>query len=244
MFNTFLITLREGLEASLIIGILFAYVSKSGRAGAKSAIWAGIGLAVAVSLGFGAFLTFTSNGLTETAEVLFAGVTSITAVVLVTWMVFWMQRTARHLSRELHSKLDHAITIGAMGLVSTAFLSVAREGLETSLFLYASFKTLGQTAAPVIGLVTGLAAAVVLGVMVYRRSIKINLSKFFTYTGVGLILIAASVLKMGLGDVAEFAGFTLSSVASWLIIALYISITLKLYLKPRVPSKSATPVSA
>ena len=199
---------------------------------------------MAVSLGFGAFLTFTSNGLTETAEVLFAGVTSITAVVLVTWMVFWMQRTARHLSRELHSKLDQAITVGAMGLVSTAFLSVAREGLETSLFLYASFKTIGETVAPLIGLVAGLAAAVVLGVLVYRRSIKINLSKFFTYTGVGLILIAASVLKMGLGDVAEFAGFTLSSVASWLIIALYVGVTLKLYLKPRsnssnVPAETA-----
>ena len=140
--------------------------------------------------------TFTSNALTERAETLFAGVTSLTAVVLVTWMVFWMQRTARTLSRELHSKLDHAITFGAMGLISTAFLSVAREGLETSLFLYASFKTVGQTWAPLVGLILELISAVILGILVYRRSVKINLSKFFTYTGIGLVLIAGSVLHI------------------------------------------------
>ena len=243
MFNTLLITLREGLEASLIVGILFAYVAKTGRKEAKAAIWSGVGLAIALSLGFGAFLTFTSNALTDRAETLFAGVTSLTAVVLVTWMVFWMQRTARTLSRELHNKLDHAITFGAMGLISTAFLSVAREGLETSLFLYASFKTVGQTWAPLVGLILGLISAVILGILVYRRSVKINLSKFFTYTGIGLLLIAGSVLHMGIADIAEFVGLHYSDSINWLATAIYVGSTLKFYLAPR-SVKSDSPVRA
>ena len=144
------------------------------------------------------------------------------------------------MSKELHSKLDHAVTFGAMGLISTAFLSVAREGLETSLFLYASFKTLGETAAPLIGLVTGLLAAIVLGILVYRRSIKINLSKFFTYTGVGLILIAASVLHMGIVDVAEFVGVGISDFVAWALVAIYALTALKFYLTPKSSTKAST----
>lgn len=150
MLNTFLIAIREGLEASLIVGILLAYVAKTGRRNALPSIWLGVGLALGLSLGFGAFLSFTSRELSPSGEEFFAGVTSVGAVALVTWMVFWMKKTARNIGKELHSKMDAAVALGTFGLISTAFLSVAREGLETSLFLYASFKAVGSNAAPAI----------------------------------------------------------------------------------------------
>lgn len=227
MLNTFLIAIREGLEASLIVGILLAYVAKTGRRNALPSIWAGVGLAVGLSLGFGAFLSFTSHELSDSGEELFAGVTSISAVALVTWMVFWMKKTARNIGRELHSKMDAAVAIGSFGLISTAFLSVAREGLETSLFLYASFKTVGSNAAPAIGLIAGLAFSITLGVLIYKKSLRINLGKFFTYSGIALIVVASSVLHKGLLDLQAFGMIPGGSAVNWTIVVAYLAISLK-----------------
>jgi high-affinity iron transporter len=204
MLSTFIIALREGLEAALIIGILVAYLVKTERRHHLRALWSGVFIAIALSLGLGAFLSFTSAELTPRGEELFAGTTSFVAVGLVTWMVFWMKRTARSLRDDLHGKAEVAVATGALSLGVLAFFAVAREGLETSLFLYTNFKTVGAFSTATLGLILGLGAAVALGVGIYRRSVKINLSKFFTYSGVALIIVAGGVLSYGIHEFQEF----------------------------------------
>jgi high-affinity iron transporter len=118
-------------------------------------------------------------------------------------MVFWMKRAARNMRNELHGKVDQALTGGPISLALVAFFAVAREGLETALFIYANFKTVGAISSATLGLVLGLALSVGLGYLIYNRSVKINLSKFFTVTGVALIIVAAGVLSYGVHEFQE-----------------------------------------
>ena len=203
MLSTFVIALREGLEAALIVGILVAYLVRSQRRHLLKALWTGVAIAIAASLGFGAILSFTSAELTSRGEELFAGLTSFIAVGLVTWMVFWMKRTARTLRDELHGKVDSAIMGGPISLALVALFAVVREGLETALFIYANFKSVGAASSATVGLVLGLAVAVALGYLIYNRSVKLNLSNFFTVTGVALIIVAAGVLSYGIHEFQE-----------------------------------------
>ncbi|WP_327182700.1 iron uptake transporter permease EfeU [Streptomyces sp. NBC_01334] len=204
MFSNYLIGLREGLEASLVVCILIAYLVKTDRRDALKPIWIGIGVAVALALGFGCVLEFGSQELTFQAQEALGGSLSILAVGLVTWMVFWMRRTARHLKSELHGKLDAALAMGTGALVATAFLAVGREGLETALFVWASVHAAGDgTPRPLIGVALGLATAVLLGWLFYRGALKINLAKFFTWTGGMLVVVAAGVLAYGVHDLQE-----------------------------------------
>ncbi|MBO1333217.1 iron uptake transporter permease EfeU [Streptomyces sp. VRA16 Mangrove soil] len=204
MFANYLIGLREGLEASLIVCILIAYLVKTERRDALKPVWLGIGAAVFVALAFGAGLEFGSQEMTFKAQEALGGSLSIVAVGLVTWMVFWMRRTARHLKSELHGKLDAALQMGTVALVVTAFLAVGREGLETSLFVWtAVHATSDGTTEPVIGALLGLATAVVLGWLFYRGALRINLAKFFTWTGGMLVVVAAGVLAYGFHDLQE-----------------------------------------
>ncbi|MFF3762606.1 iron uptake transporter permease EfeU [Streptomyces sp. NPDC001922] len=204
MFANFLIGLREGLEASLVVCILVAYLVKTGRRDALRPIWTGIGIAVGVSLAFGAVLEYGSQQLTFEAQELLGGSLSIVAVGLVTWMVFWMRRTARHLKAELQGKLDQALAVGTGALVATAFLAVGREGLETALFVWRAVKATDDgTARPLIGVLLGLVSAVLMGWLFYRGALRINLSKFFTWTGALLVVVAAGVLAYGFHDLQE-----------------------------------------
>ncbi|MFD0117996.1 iron uptake transporter permease EfeU [Streptomyces sp. NPDC058320] len=204
MFGNYLIGLREGLEASLVVCILIAYLVKTDRRDALRPIWIGIAIAVAVALGFGFALTFGSQELTFEAQEALGGSLSIVAVCLVTWMVFWMRRTARHLKSELHGKLDAALQMGTAALVATAFLAVGREGLETALFVWASVRASNDgTHGPLIGVLLGLLTAVVLGWLFYRGALRINLAKFFTWTGGMLVIVAAGVLAYGVHDLQE-----------------------------------------
>jgi high-affinity iron transporter len=203
MLSTFIIALREGLEAALIVGILVAYLVRTDRRKLLLPLWLGVATAIALSLGLGAFLSFTSAELTDRGEELFAGVTSITAVVLVTWMVFWMKRTARTLRGELHGKIDNALINGPWGIAAVSFVAVAREGLETALFIYTNFKSVGAASSATIGLILGLGVAVGLGYLIYNRSVKLNLSSFFKVTGVALIIVAAGVLSYGIHEFQE-----------------------------------------
>ncbi|MCX4453704.1 FTR1 family protein [Streptomyces sp. NBC_01340] len=204
MFGNYLIGLREGLEASLVVCILIAYLVKTGRKDALKPIWMGIGVAIALALGFGCALEFGSQELTFEAQEALGGSLSIVAVGLVTWMVFWMRRTARHLKSELHGKLDAALAMGTGALVATAFLAVGREGLETALFVWASVHAASDgTPRPLIGVALGLASAVLLGWLFYRGALKINLAKFFTWTGGMLVVVAAGVLAYGAHDLQE-----------------------------------------
>src|SRR3954449_13154687 len=198
MLANYLIGLREGLEATLVVVILVAYLVKSDRRTLLPRIWAGVAIAVAVSLAFGALLTWGPSNLTFEAQEAIGGFLSIVAVGFVTWMVMWMARSARGLSGELKGQVDRAAAAGGASLVVVAMLAVGREGLETALFLWASTQATpptGQsTALPMLGAFLGLLSAVALGYLFYRGAVKINLSKFFTWTGAVLIVVAAGVL--------------------------------------------------
>ena len=215
MLGTFIIALREGLEASLIVGILVAYIIKTDRRSLLKPLWLGVAGAVIASLGLGALLSFTSAELTPRQNQLFAGTTSLIAVALVTWMVFWMKRTARFLKTELHGKVDNALTAGPLTLAGVAFFAVIREGLETALFIYANFRTVSGTTSAAIGLVLGFAISISLGWAIFKSAIEMNLSKFFTYTGIGLIVVAAGVLAYGIHEFQELGWLPGPNAFAW-----------------------------
>jgi high-affinity iron transporter len=203
LLANYLIGLREGLEAALVVSILVAYLVKSGRTEGLRPVWLGVTAAIALSLAFGGMLTFTSSQLSFKASEAFGGTLSVIAVGFVTWMIFWMRRTARHLTKDLQGRLDSALALGAGALVVTAFLAVGREGLETSLFIWSAVQATGDSTQPVIGAVLGLGTAVALGYLFYKGAVRINLAKFFKWTGVALIVVAAGVLAYGIHDLQE-----------------------------------------
>ena len=203
MLSTFIIALREGLEAALIIGILVAYILKTDRRHLLAPLWSGVAAAIVGSIGLGLILSKTSEELTERAEKLFVGTTSFLAVALVTWMVFWMKRTARTLKADLHGKVDSALRTGPLALAGAAFFAVIREGLETALFVYSNFKTIADTRSAALGLILGFAVAISLGYLIFKSAIKLDLSKFFRYTGVALVVVAAGVLSYGVHEFQE-----------------------------------------
>ncbi|MFB7330913.1 iron uptake transporter permease EfeU [Streptomyces adustus] len=203
MFGNYLIGLREGLEASLVVCILVAYLVKTDNRRRLLPVWTGVGIAVVLSLAFGALLQFGSSTLTFQAKEALGGSLSILSVALVTWMVFWMRRTARHLRSELHGKLDAALTVGTGALVLTSLLAVGREGLETSLFIWTAVQATDDGIRPLVGALLGLATSVVLGWLFYRGALKINLAKFFRWTGAMLVVVAAGVLAYGIHDLQE-----------------------------------------
>jgi high-affinity iron transporter len=199
-----LIGLREGLEAGLVVSILLAALYKSPLAdGARrpaAPIWLGLLGALTVSASFAAVLSATTSALGGIGQDIVGGLLSILAVVLVTAMIFWMSRTAANLSGELSGKVQDALMLGSGALALTAFLAVAREGLETTLFFWTAAKAAGESVGPIIGGAIGLTIAVVLCWLLYRRSVRMNLKTFFTRTAVVLIVIAAGILSYGIGD--------------------------------------------
>ncbi|MCA0308185.1 MAG: FTR1 family protein [Actinobacteria bacterium] len=209
MLGNFLIGLREGLEASLVVSILIAYLVKTGRRHLLPKVWAGVGLAVAISLVFGALLTFGPKGLSFSAQEFIGGTLSIAAVGLVTWMIFWMAGAARTIASDLRRQVD-AAEGSSWSLPLIAALAVGREGLETALFVWAATKSAaadgGTTAGPLLGALAGLLVAIALGYALYAGAVRINLGRFFAITGGFLILVAAGVLAYGVHDLQE-AGF-------------------------------------
>lgn len=202
MFANFLIGLREGLEASLIVGILVAYALKTGRTKAVSSILWGTALAILVSILVGLALTEFVAVVPEGTTELIAGLASIIAVIFVTWMIFWMASQSRGLKKQLEGKLDSA-NQSTITLVAIAFFSVIREGVETAIFIWSASKATGDDTNPVLGAALGLLTATVLGFLVYRGSLKLNLKKFFQYTGVFLIIVAAGILAYGIHELQE-----------------------------------------
>jgi high-affinity iron transporter len=201
-----LIGLREGLEAGLVVSILLAAVRKTTPAGGRAStapIWLGVLGAVMLAGSFAAVLTFSVADLSSRAQEAVGGLLSVFAVGLVTWMIFWMRRTAAGLAAHLRGEVQRAALVGAGALTVTAFLAVGREGLETTLFLWTAARASGQTAAPLVGAAIGIAAAVALCWLLYRRAVRMNVGVFFNRTAIALIVIAAGVLAYGLGDLQD-----------------------------------------
>jgi high-affinity iron transporter len=205
VLGNFLIGLREGLEASLVVSILIAFLVRTDRRSVLPKVWLGVGIAVAISVGVTFALALTEQALTFTAQEAFGGSLSIIAVGFVTWMIFWMRRTARTISGELRGRLEDAIQLGSTAVVLMAALAVGREGLETALFFFTAAQAAGQSTQPLVGFLLGIAVAVLLAYFIYRGAVKINLGKFFMVTGVLLIFVAAGILAYGVHDLQEAA---------------------------------------
>ncbi|MGA9101968.1 iron uptake transporter permease EfeU [Aeromicrobium sp.] len=202
MLGNFLIGLREGLEASLIVSILIAYLVKSGRRREIRFVWWGVGTALALVVAVFTVITLVVDQLSFRAQEIVGGTLSIIAVGMVTWMIFWMRRTARHLKRELESQMSDALALGSLALATVAFLTVGREGLETAAIIWATI--IGSTTSgPFVGSTLGILVAVALGWLIYRGALRINLSVFFTVTGALLIIVAAGVFAYGIFDLQE-----------------------------------------
>ncbi len=206
MASSFLIMLREGLEAALIVGILLAYLAKTGNRDKQGAAWTGVGLAVVVSILAGAVIFGTAGELEGRAEQLFEGAATLAAAAVLTYMIFWMRKQAINIRAHLQAQVDAALQSGsllALGLL--AFVAVGREGIETALFLFAAAKTATPVAATIGGLL-GLGGAVVLGYLLYRGTYRLNLRSFFNVTSLLLLFFAAGLLVHSIGEFQE-AGF-------------------------------------
>ena len=199
-----LIGLREGLEAALVVVILLAFLVKTNRTWGIRYVWLGVGTAIGLSIVLGAVLTFGTRQLSFEAQEIIGGTASIIAVGFVTAMVFWMKSAARSISGELKGKLDRALDLGPLAVALVGFLGVGREGLETAIFFYATAQAAGSgNNLPLLGWLVGFAGAVVLGYLIYRGALRINLGRFFKWTGVALVIVAAGILSYGIHDLQE-----------------------------------------
>jgi high-affinity iron transporter len=203
MLGNALIGLREGLEASLVVSILVAFLVRTDRRRELPKVWLGVGLAIAVSVGVTLALTLTQQALTFEAQEALGGSLSIIAVGFVTWMIFWMRRVGRTIAAELEGGLERAVAMGSVAVVVMATLAVGREGLETAVFFFAAAQAAGETTGPLIGFLLGIAVAIVLAYLIYRGAVKLNMSRFFTVTGVLLVFVAAGILAYGVHDLQE-----------------------------------------
>ena len=203
MLAGLLIGLREGLEASLIVGILIAYLVKIDLRSRIKAIWTGVISAVVFSVVLGIGVGLTSESLSEFAEKFFAGTMSFIAVGFVTGMIFWMRAASKGLAKNLRTQVDSALSGGgAFGLAALSFAAVAREGVETSIFLWAAAQNSGSLPT-LVGGFTGIAISIFLGYLIYLGAVKLNLSVFFRITGLLLMVVAAGVLTYGIHEFQE-----------------------------------------
>ncbi|MCY7290428.1 MAG: FTR1 family protein [Cryobacterium sp.] len=211
---SFLLTLREGLEISLVLAILFAYLKKLDRRDLFPAAWAGVALAAVVCVAAGVLFDFFVGDLTGKTEQVVEGTLAFTAAGVLTWMIFWMRRNARGISGELRGRIDAALSGSTKALTFVAFVAVAREGFETALFLVGA-KADGATGTQVVvGGLAGLLVAGSLGLALYHGGAKLDLARFFRWTGLLLLLFAAGLFAKGVHEFRELFEIEWSFVAS------------------------------
>ncbi|MCL1692235.1 MAG: FTR1 family protein [Actinomycetia bacterium] len=200
----FLVMLREGVEAAIIVAILLAYLNRIDRRSDSRWIWAGTAAAILVSLVAGIVLWNTVGGLEGAAEELVEGIIALVAAGLLTWMIFWMGQQAQNLKGHIHSHVDTAIAAGgATALATIAFVTVLREGIESSLFLISTTVGTESSSSQIVGGLLGLAAAVVIGILFYAGSSHIDIRAFFRLTGVLIILFAAGLVSKAVHEFQE-----------------------------------------
>ena len=203
MGASFLITLREGLEISLVLAVVLAYLAKSGRRAMFLPVALGASAAALVCIVAGVVFHMVVGDFTGKTEQAIEGILALTAAGVLTWMIFWMRKNARGMSAELHSKIDSAASHSSTAVAFVAFAAVAREGFETVLFLLGAEAGSSSGVAVVVGGLLGLAVSAVLGVMVYRSGSKLNLRRFFQITGALLILFAAGLFAKAVHEFRE-----------------------------------------
>jgi high-affinity iron transporter len=201
----FFLLLREGLEAALIVGIVCAYLVKLGRRDGLRPVMLGVLAALALSAVIGLIVTITVGRLPITVQESLEGFAGLIAVAVLTWMLFWMRRQGRAMKGELEHGVDSALAQGTVtALAGLAFVAVARESLETVLFLFAlGAQTSDLIISTVIGAVLGLAVAIAIGYAIFAAGIRIDLRRFFTYTGVVLIFVSAGLVAFSIHAFGE-----------------------------------------
>jgi high-affinity iron transporter len=203
MIGTFLIALREGLEAALIVSIVLGYLRKTGQGQYARFAWAGVGAAVLVSLAVGIIIQAVGAELEGQAEQIFEGTLMLVAVGVLTWMIFWMRYQARTLKSSLESDIQAAIGKGSpRGLFAVSFLAVVREGIETAIFISAAAFT-ADAAGTIGGTILGLLVAVAIGYAIYASTVRLNLRLFFNVTSVLLLVFAAGLFAHGIHEFQE-----------------------------------------
>ncbi|MDX6355166.1 MAG: high-affinity iron transporter [Streptomyces sp.] len=221
MLPTFVIGLREGLEAALIVGIIASFLAQQGRRDALKRVWLGVAVAVAICTGVAVGLQIYSSDLPQRQQEQLETVVGVIAVVMVSYMVLWMRRHSRDLRGDLENAAGRALTAGsASALVLMAFLAVLREGFETAVFLLATFNESDNPAYGGTGAALGILLAAVVGYGIYRGGVRINLSRFFRITGLVLILVAAGLVATALMTAVEGGWLNQGSQAfdlSWLV---------------------------
>ncbi|MEY4338280.1 MAG: iron permease [Actinomycetota bacterium] len=211
MGAAFLITLREGLEISLVLAILVGYLVKTGRRDQVQSVWLGTAVAAAMCAVSGVAVHAATKGLEGKAEQAVEGVLALAAAIVLTWMILWMHKNSKSMGGELRAKVDGAATATAVSFI--AFVAVAREGFETVLFLLGAETSNASGAQVVIGGLIGLAVSALVGVAIYRMGSKVNLRTFFRATGVLLIVFAAGLVGKAVHEFRELFGFE----SGWLI---------------------------
>jgi high-affinity iron transporter len=195
MIPTFVITLREGVEASLIVGIIAAFLVKEGRSDALRQMWIGVGIAIVLCTAVAVILEVVDQQLPQRQQEGLETIVGLIAVSTISYMIIWMRRHARGIKATLEGEAASALAAGStMALAGMAFLAVLREGFETSVFLLAAFQDATDTTAAGAGAVLGLVCAIAIGVGLYRGGVRINLTKFFRITGLVLVFVAAGLL--------------------------------------------------
>ena len=198
LFGSGLIGVREGLETGIVVMILVAFLVKSDRRDALKWVWLGVAIAVGMVTTIFLAIHYGTSTVSGVVAELIAGVASLVAVVIVTAMVLWMRTASRSISRELRAGMERALELGPVSVASLAFLAVGREGVETALLMVGYAENASGSNWPLLGLLLGIIVAAILTVLLYFGAIRIDFAKFFRYTGIFLIVVAAGILAYGI----------------------------------------------
>ncbi len=230
MLPTFVIGLREGLEAALIVGIIAAFLGQQGRRDALRQVWIGTGTAVAICVAVAVLLQVISSDLPQRQQEGLETVVGALAVCMVTYMIMFMRRHARNLKGELVGAAASALASGSSrALVGMAFLAVLREGFETAVFLLATFHASGDATTSWLGAVLGILLAAAIGYGIYKGGIRLNLARFFRVTGLVLVVVAAGLVM---------TAFHTANEAGWLTVGQQQALDLSWLVRPGTPVSS------